>query len=127
MTNSVIHIDVSILRFVADTLLPMAAALVARRFSNERVKSAVLTVLAFVMAIVQDLMGHNGDVALVTFLANFITAIFVGFLTHQFVWKPLGLTGDDGWLMKLIPHGVGRPDPANLEAHTKRVNAKLAA
>ena len=127
MTNSLIHIDVSLLRFLADTVLPMAAALVARRFSNETVKSGILTVLAFIMAIVQDLLIHNGDFVLVTFLGNFLTALVIGFLTHQFVWKPIGVTGDSGWLMKLMPHGIGRPDPNAVEAHTKRVNARLAA
>lgn len=123
--NSVIHIDVSILRFLADTALPMVAALAMRRFANEKVKSAILAVLAFVMAIVQDLLIHSGDFVLVTFLANFLSALFIAFVTHQFVWKPLGITGDEGWLLRLVPNGAGRPDPANVKAHTERANARV--
>ena len=115
-----VHVDVSILRFLADSGLPILAAFLLRRFTDERIKSAVLTVLAFVLAIVQDLIMLNGDFVFSVFLSNFASAMVVGFLTHQFVWKPIGITGDRGVILSMVPSGIGKVDPVQLAAHTNR-------
>lgn len=122
-----VHIDVSILRFIADSGLPLFVAFLLRRFTSERVKSAILTVSAFLLAIVQDLIMLDGDFIFSVFLSNFASAMVVGFLTHQFVWKPIGVTGDQGVILKMVPGGIGKPDPANMEAHAARIDRTQAA
>ena len=117
-----VHVDVSVLRFLADSGLPLVAAFILRRFSSERVKSAILTVLAFVLAIVQDLVMLNGDFVFSVFLSNFASAMVLGFITHQFIWKPIGVTGDRGVILKMVPGGLGKVDPAVLSAHAERVS-----
>lgn len=116
-----IHVDVSLLRFLADTALPVAAAFLMRRFASEKVKSAILTVLAFVMAIVQDLIMLNGDFVLSVFVSNFVSALVIGFMTHQFIWKPVGVTGDTGVILKAVPNGIGKTDAATVRNHSTRV------
>lgn len=115
-----VHVDVSILRFLADTALPLLGAFLVRRFADERVKSAIMTVLAFILAMVQDLVMLNGDFVLSVFLSNFASAMVIGFLTHQYVWKPIGVTGDRGVILKLVPGGVGKSDPATMLDHSRR-------
>jgi vacuolar-type H+-ATPase subunit I/STV1 len=113
-----VHIDVSVLRFLADSGLPLLGAFLVRRFADERVKSAILTVLAFVLAIVQDLVMLNGDFVLSVFLSNFVSALVFGFLTHQWIWKPLGVTGDRGVILRLVPGGLGKVDAATVRNHS---------
>jgi hypothetical protein len=115
-----VHVDVSLLRFLADSGLPLLAAFILRRFTDERIKSAVLTVLAFALAIVQDLIMLNGDFVLSVFLSNFASALVVGFLTHQFVWKPIGVTGDRGVILRMVPSGIGKVDPVVKTDHDRR-------
>lgn len=119
-----VHVDVSILRFLADSGLPLIAAFLLRRFTDERIKSAMLMVLAFVLAIVQDLIMLNGDFVFSVFLSNFASALVVGLITHQFVWKPIGVTGDRGVILRMVPNGIGKPDAAIVRAHTQRTEAK---
>lgn len=119
-----VHIDVSILRFLVDTALPLLAAFLMRRFADERIKSAILTVLAFITAMLQDLIMLNGDFVFSVFLSNFASAMVIGFLTHQFVWKPIGLTGDRGLILRTVPQGIGRVDPALTELHAIRTTAR---
>lgn len=121
-----VHIDVSILRFLADSGLPLLGAFLVRRFADERVKSAIMTVLAFVLAIVQDLIMLNGDFIFSVFLSNFASAMVIGFLTHQFVWKPLTVTGDRGVILRAVPGGIGKPDPAVMLAHQRREERRAA-
>jgi hypothetical protein len=121
-----VHIDLSILRFLADSGLPLVGAFLVRRFSDERVKSAIMTVLAFVLAIVQDLVMLNGDFVFSVFLSNFASALVVGLLTHQFIWKPIGVTGDRGVILRAVPGGVGKPDPAIMLAHQRREERRAA-
>lgn len=121
-----VHVDVSLLRFLADSGLPLLGAFLVRRFADERVKSAILTVLAFILAIVQDLIMLNGDFVFSTFVSNFVSAIVVGFLTHQFVWKPIGVTGDRGVILKMVPHGIGKPDTATVANHQRTVGQRAA-
>lgn len=116
-----VHVDTSILRFLVDSGLPLVAAFLLRRFTDERVKSAVLTVLAFVTAIAQDLLMLNGDFVFSVFLSNFASAMVIGFLTHQFVWKPIGITGDRGVILRMVPGGLGKVDPVVLSDHAERI------
>lgn len=116
-----VHVDVSLLRFLADTALPLLAAFLMRRFTSEQVKSIIMTTLAFIMAIVQNLLMLNGDFVFSTFLSNFISALVIGFLTHQFIWKPVGITGDQGVILRTVPAGVGSIDPVSRDAHLNRV------
>jgi hypothetical protein len=118
-----VHVDVSLLRFLADSGLPILAAFLLRRFASEKVKSAILTVLAFVMAMVQNLIMLNGDFILSVFVSNFVSALVIGFMTHQFIWKPVGLTGDRGAILKALPGGIGKTDPVALAAHNNRIRA----
>lgn len=122
-----VHVDVSVLRFLADSGLPLLAAFLLRRFTDERIKSAMLMVLAFVLAIVQDLIMLNGDFVFSVFLSNFASALVVGLITHQFIWKPIGVTGDRGVILRMVPGGVGKVDPATVENHDKRVVMGRAA
>ena len=118
-----VHVDVSLLRFLADTALPVMAAFFMRRFASEKVKSAIMAVLAFVMAIVQDLIMLNGDFIFSVFVSNFVSALVVGLLAHQFVWKPMSVTGDHGVILKSIPSGIGKPEPAKLYLHMENKRA----
>jgi vacuolar-type H+-ATPase subunit I/STV1 len=122
-----VHVDVSLLRFLADSGLPLIAAFILRRFSSERVKSAILTVLAFVLAMVQNLLMLNGDFVLSVFVSNFVSALVIGFMTHQFIWKPVGVTGDRGVILKALPGGLGKVDSATVNAHYKRTADRAAA
>jgi uncharacterized membrane protein YjjB (DUF3815 family) len=115
-----VHVDTSILRFLVDSGLPLVAAFLLRRFTDERVKSAVLTVLAFVTAIAQDLLMLNGDFVFSVFLSNFVSAMVIGFLTHQLVWKPIGVTGDRGVILRMVPGGLGKIDPVTAGNHNVR-------
>jgi uncharacterized membrane protein YjjB (DUF3815 family) len=115
-----IHVDVSVLRFLADSGLPLIAAFLLRRFTDERIKSAMLAVLAFALAIVQDLIMLNGDFVFSVFLSNFASAMVVGFITHQFIWKPIGVTGDRGVILRMVPGDLGKVDPVVLTDHERR-------
>lgn len=122
-----VHVDVSVLRFLADSGLPLLAAFLLRRFTDERIKSAVLMVLAFVLAVVQDLIMLNGDFVFSVFLSNFASALVVGLITHQFIWKPIGVTGDRGVILRMVPGGVGKVDPVVAADYNNRVLNNRAA
>lgn len=107
--NGVVHVDVSVLQFVVGTLIPFVTAIVAQRFSDERIKSAVTAVLAFVVALVQIGIEHNGNFDIPTILGQFLTMLLAAYFAHQYVWKPAHITGDHGVIQKAVPNGVGRP------------------
>lgn len=109
MNNGIVHIDVSVLQFIVGTLIPFVVALVAQRFSDERVKSAVAAVAALIVALVQIGIKNGGDFDLPTIVGQFVTMLIAAYFAHQFVWKPLHLTGDHGVIQKSVPMGVGRP------------------
>jgi hypothetical protein len=122
-----VHVDVSLLRFLADSGLPLLGAFLVRRFADERVKSGILLVLAFVLAIVQDLIMLNGDFVLSVFLSNFVSALVVALVTHQLVWKPIGVTGDRGVILRAVPGGIGKPDPVTVTDHERRTGGYAQA
>lgn len=114
--NGKFHVDVSILQFLIGTAIPFVTAVVTQRFADERVKSAVTVVLAFVVAMVQIGIEHNGDFDVPTIIGQFFTLLIAAYFSHQFVWKPAHLTGDHGIIAKNLPSGVGRPVYGNPNA-----------
>lgn len=106
--NGTVHVDVSILQFLIGTFIPWVTALVMQRFADERVKSGVTTVVAIIVAIVQEAIVNGGNFDLVSLVSRFLTMLVVAYITHQFIWKPIGVTGDQGAIAKAFPSGVGR-------------------
>lgn len=106
--NGIIHVDVSTLQFLAGTVIPFVVALVMARFADERIKSAITTVAAFVLALIQIAIEQDGNFDVPTIVGQFVTMLVAAYFSHQFVWKPVGLTGDHGVIAKAVPGGVGR-------------------
>lgn len=114
------HIDVSTLQFLVDTAIPFLVAFLVRRFASERVKSGVMAVAAFLVALIQEGIDNGGSFSIPDLIGRFATALATAFIAHQFVWKPVGLTGDNGVILKAVPGGVGKVDVATLGAHNSR-------
>ena len=103
-----IHADVGTLQFLVDTAIPFAVAFLVRRFASERVKSGVMAVAALVVAVIQEGIDNGGSFSIPDLAGRFVTALVAAFLAHQFVWKPVGLTGDSGVIAKAVPFGIGK-------------------
>jgi hypothetical protein len=103
------------LQFLVGTLLPFVTAFVVRRFASERVKSGVTAVAAIITAVVQEAIVHGGNFSVADLVGRFTTMLIAAYVFHQFVWKPVGLTGDSGVIAKAVPSGLGQarslPDP----------------
>lgn len=108
--NGNIHIDVSILQFLIGTAIPFLTALLVQRFADERWKSGVTAVAAFITAVIQEAIVNNGNFNFAELLGRFVTMLVAAYVFHQFVWKPVGLTGDSGVIAKAVPNGLGRPN-----------------
>lgn len=105
--NGNVTLNVGLLEFVVYIFLPWIVDLVTKRWADGRVKSAVLAILAIFTTLVQEVLLGGGTFSIADFLGKLITALATAFLFHQYVWKPLGVTGDDGAILKAIPVGVG--------------------
>lgn len=125
MENGTVHLDVSTLQWLVYVALPWLVDLVSRRFANGRVKSILLTVFAVVTVLIQEALQHGGDFDIPSLIGKFVTALATGFVTHQYVWKPLLITGDSGVIQKTAPAGVGKADPVKVVAADR--SARLRA
>jgi hypothetical protein len=106
-----VTLDVGLLEFVVYIFLPWVVDLVTKRWADGKVKSAVLAVLAIVATLVQEAMLSGGTFSIADYLGKLVTALATAFLFHQYVWQPIGITGDKGIIMKAVPAGVGDKDP----------------
>lgn len=111
INNGTIHLDVSTLQWLVYAVLPWLVDLVTKRFANGRVKSGLLALFAVITVVLQEGLQHNGDFNLPDLLGKLVTALATAFVLHQYVWKPLKVTGDLGVIQKTVPAGVGKPDP----------------
>lgn len=102
-----VTLDVGLLEFVTYVFLPWLVDLITKRWADGRVKSAVLTVLAIMATLVQETLLSGGVFSIADFLGKLVTALATAFLFHQYIWKPAGLTGDQGAIMKAVPAGLG--------------------
>lgn len=114
MNNGTIHLDVSTLQWLVYAALPWLVDFVSRRFASGRLKSALLTVFAVVAVVLQEGLQHGGDFDLPSLLGKFVTALVTAYVTHQYVWKPLMVTGDNGVIQKSVPAGFGVADPVKV-------------
>lgn len=114
MSNGTVHLDVSTLQWLVYVALPWLVDLVSRRFASGRIKSALLAVFAVVAVVLQEGLQHGGDFDLASLAGKFVTALVTAYVTHQYVWKPLMVTGDNGVLQKAVPAGVGTADPVKV-------------
>lgn len=105
--DSSVTLDVSLLEFVVYVFLPWVVDLVTKRWADGRVKSAVLAVLAIVATLVQEALLSGGTFSIADFAGKLVTALATAFLFHQYVWQPIGVTGDKGFIMKTVPAGLG--------------------
>lgn len=126
INNGTVHLDVSTLQWLLYVALPFVVDLVTRRFADGRVKSAVLTVVALVAVLVQEALQYDGELHLPSLLGKFVTALVTAFVTHQYVWKPLRVTGDRGLILKSLPTGVGPQDPAKIALENERLGTRAA-
>lgn len=108
--NGTVHVDVSVLQFLIGTAIPFVVALIAKRFSDERVKSGVAAVVAVVTAVIQEAIVNGGNFNFADLLGRFVTMLVAAYVFHQFVWKPVGITGDSGAIAKAVPGGLGKAD-----------------
>jgi len=126
INNGVVHLDVTTLQWVFYVALPWVVDLVTKRFADGRIKAAVLTVLALVTVFVQEALQNDGDLHLPSLIGKFVTALVTALVTHQYVWRPLHITGDRGVIQKSLPTGVGPQDPAKLKDQTERRGTRAA-
>jgi len=111
-----VHVDIGVLAFIIDTLIPFLVAFLVRRFASEQVKSSITAGAALLVSVVQEAISNDGTFNIPSLVGRFATALVAAYLAHQYVWKPAGLTGDSGVILRLIPGGLGRSDPRTLAA-----------
>lgn len=109
--NGNMVLDVSMLQLLVYVAIPFVVDLVTKRFANADLKAGVVAVLAILAAVVQELVQTGADVTLNGLASKFVTALVTSFVFHQYVWKPVGVTGDEGVIQKAVPAGVGSVDP----------------
>ena len=102
-----VTLDVGLLEFVTYVFLPWVVDLITKRWADGRVKSGVLAVIAIATTLVQEALLNGGTFSVADFLGKLVTALATAFLFHQYVWKPVGVTGDNGAIMKAVSAGIG--------------------
>lgn len=112
--NDGLVLSVTMLQMIFYFGIPLVVDLVTRRFTNERVKTGLVAVLALLAATTQELMEAGESVTLAGFLAKFVTALVTAYVTHKYVLKPAGVTGNTGAIQKNLPQGVGKVDQAKV-------------
>lgn len=121
VSNGTVHMDVSTLQWLVYTVLPFLVDLVTRRFADGRIKAGVLTLFAFLTVVLQEALEAGGSMSVADLAGKFVTALVTAFVAHQYVWKPLRVTGDRGAIEKAVPAGVGRVDPVKVVREDRRV------
>lgn len=121
------HANIGTLQFIVDTLIPFAVAFLVQRFTNERVKSGITAVAALIVAVLQEAINASGTFDIPDLLGKLVTALVAAYLSHQFIWKPVGLTGDSGLIMRVVPFGIGKVDPVLRLSHQTAQSATRAA
>lgn len=119
--NGTVHLDVSMLQWLVYVVLPWLVDFVSRRFANAQAKSILLTTFALVAVIAQEGLQHGGDFDVPGLIGKFVTALATAFVTHQYVWKPLKITGDNGVILKALPAGIGAVDPLKVVEADRRM------
>jgi hypothetical protein len=121
VSNGTVHLDVSTLQWLVYTVLPFLVDLVTKRFADGRVKAGALALFAFLTVVIQEALEAGGDISIASLAGKFVTALVTALVTHQYVWKPLRITGDRGAIEKAVPAGVGRTDPVKVVREDRRV------
>ena len=114
--NGNVVLDVTVLQLLVYVAIPFVVDLVSKRFANSNVKAGLTAVLSILAAVTQEMLQAGTDVTLNGLAAKFVTAVVTSYVFHQYVWKPVGVTGDQGIIQKNVPVGVGTVDEAKAAA-----------
>lgn len=123
--NDSLMLSVTMLQMIFYVAIPLVVDLVTRRFTNEKIKAGVVAVLALLAATVQEVIEAGEGITLAGLVAKFVTALVTTYVTHKYLLKPAGVTGDTGAIQRSLPKGIGKVDPAKLIAG--RVEERRAA
>jgi hypothetical protein len=102
-----ITVDAVWLDLVMGTVLPIVVAIVKRRYGRVWVGAVLLAVLAAAEAVLREVMGANGRFDIKPVLIHFFLTFISGVAMHFGLLKPVGVTGDEGAVQRVIPAGIG--------------------
>lgn len=107
-------VTVNWLTLLLGVVLPMLVQLVTANVANGGLKAIVLAVLAAIAGLVQALFDVGGDFTVVDWNTAFSAALTTFLLAvglHFGLLKPVGITGKDNVIGRIVPQGVGgNPD-----------------
>jgi hypothetical protein len=97
------------LTFILSVAAPMIAGLVTKRFADSATKRNVLILIVVLTSVLQELGGtfQLGEFAVKAFMGFFLAAGL-----HYQLLKPVGVTGTQGVITKILPDaGIGKNYP----------------
>lgn len=109
-SDQVFTIDQYWLTLVLGAVIPFLADALTQQFTTGWPKAAALLGLSAAAAVVQDVQASGGRFTVTQLLTSFLLALATAFTTHNTIWKPIKLTGDNG-VVQRVTGGFGIPGP----------------
>lgn len=88
--ETVIQVDVTVLAFLAGTVIPLLTALVTKLQASSRVKAIVNLVLSLLAGSVAHLVAHDGQSNWMNLVTAMVAVYLASGVSYQNFWKPTG-------------------------------------
>lgn len=92
LANSVIELDVTVLAFLAGTVIPLLTALITKLRASSGVKAVCNLVLSVIAGGVAHLIANEGASTWMELVTAMVAVYLASGVSYQNLWKPTGVT-----------------------------------
>jgi hypothetical protein len=105
--NTHVTFNPEVLTLLIGFIIPMAVALITKRFADSLWKALTLIVLAAVAAVLQQVFQNGGDFDLWPTVILFLQLVATAIISHFGVLQPMHITSSGGVIQLAVPGGIG--------------------
>lgn len=105
--EDLIQVDVTLLTFLAGSLIPLLTAVVTKWRASSRLKAIVNLSLSVLAGVVAYLVGVEGETTVLGLLAAATTTYLASGTTYSNLWKPTGATS----VLQQVTQDIGIGSP----------------
>lgn len=104
----IVTIDEYWLNLLISMFLPVAVAIVTKRFASGNVKAVTLLLLSVVTGWLTSLQATGGVFEIKSAVTSVLISFFAAVASHFGLLAPAGVTGADGAIQRSVQGGIGR-------------------
>jgi hypothetical protein len=86
--DEVLQVDLTVLNFIAGSLVPLAVGLVTKLNASSRLKAVVNLLLSVVTGVLTAMIAASGETTLALLASSAVTAYLSSGVSYNNLWKP---------------------------------------